>query len=150
MKMFTMMMVACFLAVVSVQAGNMHVEFPVTTAATNSTSTIGNFDSLPFCELESIHIAFPPVSTSTVTFYATAKNGVTRWAISDSMLYTNATSATVTLSYYPRKSLEFVSSGSVTNVVFSKYPVGGIVSCVISKTGTASQAYKAVLCVKTE
>lgn len=149
-KTFQMMAVSIMAVSMVVMAGNMQVDFPVTAKAACTTNDIGNLQGLPWCELGSVQIAFPPVSTSSVMFYAIADNGVTNWQIGDTVVYTNAAATVSTQSYYPYKKIEILSAVGVTNCLFRSYPVSGTVRCIITKTGATSQAFKSVLFFKTQ
>jgi hypothetical protein len=144
MKKLIVSVLACFMLAATVQAVNLAVDTTITLAAVGTTNTIPNIAIDEWCSLESIHIAFPPNSTSTVTFYAVS-NGTTEWQIGDSMTYANATAATVSQSYYPLKATNFINADASTNIVLTAYPVKGTIKYIFTKTGAASQSIKPVL-----
>jgi len=150
-KVITMMAI-CLLAIGSISAATYNqADIAVTATATVTTNTVTTFQGREWCELESIHIAFPPSSTSSVAFYAVSDNGVNIWQIGDTITKTNADTNNVTTfhgSYFPMKKVEFVTDAGITNSVVVKYPISGLVRCVITKTGTASQSFRSLIFIK--
>jgi hypothetical protein len=145
MKKLIVSVMACFMFAVTVQAVNPAVDTTITLADVGTTNTIPNIRIDEWCSLGSIHIAFPPVSTCTVSFYAVAGNGATEWQIGDTMTYANDTEATVSQSYYPKKATNFINADASTNIVLTAYPVKGTIKYIFTKTGAASQSIKPVL-----
>jgi len=156
MKKVITMLAICLLAIGSLTAGGLNFDMASTARATVTTNAFADFNvGLEWCELESIHVSFPPVSTSSIAFYAVSDGGLNTWQIGDTITKVNTNSYNVFESFYPRKTVELTnqavlvlsSTNSVTNSVTSKvllkYPVIGTLKGVITKTGTAEQSFRA-------
>lgn len=144
------------------------VELTITTAAVGATNTIPNVNIDEWQTLEGLQVTWPAASTNTLTLYCVAANGVTQWAISDSMTYANATAAAVTVAYNPTRefsfttattSTEIVGAGAATNStntvvaaiansVTKPYLVKGTFKYVLTRTGATSQTIYPVLFLK--
>lgn len=148
MKKLFLCLAVCLMSAVMVQAVNIPVDTAITVAAVGVTNDIPNVKvGSEWCELERIQIAFPPVSTSTVSFYSVADNGQV-WQIGTSMTYANTAATSSTQSYNPMKSVEYVNVNGSTNSTQVTYSVKGNIRYVITKTGATSQTFGVLFLLK--
>jgi len=139
------------------------VEGAITSTAVGATNTIPNVTVGDWCTLEGLQVTWPATSTNTLTMYCVALNGVSQWAVTDTMVYTNDTAAAVTVSYNPTRQFTFTTTNTelntgvgttnnitttVANLVTKPYVVKGSIKYVLARTGTASQTIYPVMFLK--